>query len=58
MFSYNVYFSYNSTTNKQVINMDDNPMEFGAIGVGINIISWNDETNQKSVECCMFHIKH
>jgi len=58
MFSCNVYFSYNSTTNKQVINMDDNPMEFGAMDVGINIISWNDETNQQSVECWMIHIKH
>jgi len=38
--------------------MDDNPMEFGAIDVGINTIFWNAETNQQSVESCMFHIKH
>ncbi len=34
--------------------MDDNPMEFGAIYVGINNISWNVETNQQSVECLWF----
>jgi len=58
LLSCHVYFSYNNITKQQVINMDDNPMEFGAIDVGINTIFWNAETNQQSVESCMFHIKH